>query len=174
MPASLIPLVSKKKRNKNTTCQHGFWASTPGVEGWMTAAKPTDILTNSAGQTRTIHPSFIKITQRLRLGWGHRGRTTWLVHTETHTPKVEAPFQYLQPEKESITLLLNANKDTCRSTARCCAAQRVLQPKGRLKTFIPIKATFFFKCWLVPQWSTVDKMYPPNVIWYEARKQGVS
>lgn len=44
--------------------------------GWMTAAKPTDILTNSAGQTRTIHPSFIKITQRLRLGWGHRGRTT--------------------------------------------------------------------------------------------------
>lgn len=58
--------------------------------------------------------------------------------------------------------MLNANKDTCRSTARCCAAQRVLQPKGRLKTFIPIKATFFF--------LSVD-LYLSEALWIKCTHQ---
>lgn len=69
-----MPLVSKKKKQQQ---QQPVNMDSESLHlGWMTAAKPTDILTNSAGQTRTIHPSFLKITQRLRLGWGHRGRTT--------------------------------------------------------------------------------------------------
>lgn len=59
--------------------------------------------------------------------------------------------------------MLNANKDTCRSTARCCAAQRVLQPKGRLKTFIPIKATFFF-------FLSVD-LYLSEALWIKCTHQ---